>query len=86
MTEYLPVEPDDLCPDAIFERWPDTVPVHGITILDALRPEGNRALHVVHDTAAPIWVLIGMVRSVLADLESRWVIEDYQDADDDHDD
>ena len=84
--EYEPVSADDLCPDAIFDRWPDTVPVHGITILDALRPEGNRALHVVHDTAAPIWVLIGMVRSVLADLESRWVIEDYQDADDDHDD
>ena len=43
MTEYLPVEPDDLCPDAIFDRWPDTVPVHGIVILDAIRPEGNRA-------------------------------------------
>lgn len=83
MTEYLPVNPEDLCSESIFERWPDTVPVHGITILDALRPEGNRALHVVHDSSAPIWVLIGMVRSVLSDLEARWVIEDYQDVDDD---
>ena len=84
MTEYLPVEPEDLCPDAIFDRWPDTVPCHGITILDAIRPEGTRALPVVHDSAAPLWVLIGMVRSVLADLEARWVVEDYQDDDNDN--
>jgi len=84
--EYEPVSADELCPQAVVDRWPEAVPIHGITIVDAIRPDGRRALHVCHDTDAPIWVLIGMVRSVLADLESRWVIEDYQDADDDHDD
>lgn len=81
--EYEPVAPTDLWPDAVFDRWPDTIPVHGITILDALRPDGHRGLHVVHDTGAPPWVLIGMVRCVLADLESRWIAESYEENDDD---
>ena len=77
--EYEPVSPDDLCPPAVFDRWPDTIPVHGITILDAVRPEGNRAVHVVHDSDAPIWVLVGLLKCVLADLEARWIGEQYTD-------
>ena len=79
--DYNHVEPVDLCPPAITERWPDTIPVHGITILDALRPDGARALHVLHDTEAPMWVLIGLLKCVLADLETRWVVVDYTDND-----
>lgn len=80
--EYEPVAATDLWPEAVFDRWPDTVPVHGITILDAMRPEGNRAVHVIHDTDAPIWVLIGLLKCVLSDLEARWVGQQYQDVDD----
>ncbi len=77
--EYEPVSPDQLWPPAAFERWADTVPVHGITILDGIRPEGNRAVHVIHDTDAPIWVLVGLLKCVLADLEARWIGEQYTD-------
>jgi len=77
MTEYQPVNATDLCSQAVFDLWPDTVPVHGITIIDAIRPDGHHGLHVVHDNAVPIWVLIGMLKCVTADLEARWVGEDY---------
>ena len=79
--DYEPVEAADLWPAAVVDRWPDTVPVHGITILDAIRPDGNRAVHVCHDTDAPMWVLIGLLKCVLADLETRWVITDYTESD-----
>jgi len=82
MTEYEPVNASDLWPDAVFERWPDTIPVHGITILDALRPDGHHGLHVIHNTGAPIWVLVGMLKCILADLEARWVGEGYIEDDD----
>ena len=85
MTEYQPVNATDLCSDTVFELWPDTVPVHGITIIDALRPDGHHGLHVVHDTGVPVWVLVGMVKCVLADLEARWVGEDYVGEYDDED-
>jgi hypothetical protein len=81
MLEYEPVEPHHLWPEELWDLWPDTVPVHGITVLDALRPDGNRAVHVVHDTGAPIWVLVGLLRCVLADLEARWIGEGYDDHD-----
>jgi hypothetical protein len=79
--EYEPVEAAHLWPPALFEQWPDTVPMHGITILDALRPNGDRAVHVVHDTEAPVWVLVGLLKCVLADLEARWIGEGYEDSD-----
>jgi len=79
--DYEPVEAADLWSEAIFDRWPDTVPIHGITILDAIRPDGHRAVHVAHDTDAPIWVLVGLLRCVIADLETRWVITDYNESD-----
>jgi hypothetical protein len=79
--EYEPVSADELCPPAVADRWPEAVPVHGITILDAIRPDGRRALHVCHDTDAPMWVLIGLLKCVLADLETRWVVTDYTDDD-----
>jgi hypothetical protein len=79
--DYEPVSADELWPDAIFDRWPETVPVHGITILDGIRPDGRRAVHVCHDTDAPMWVLIGLLRCVLSDLEARWVITDYTEDD-----
>jgi hypothetical protein len=79
--EYEPVSADELCPQAVVDRWPDAVPIHGITILDAIRPDGRRALHVCHDTDAPMWVLIGLLKCVLSDLEARWVITDYTEDD-----
>lgn len=78
MPEYEPVEAAHLWPQALFDQFPDTVPMHGITILDALRADGNRAVHVVHDTGAPVWILVGLLKCVLADLEARWIGEGYE--------
>lgn len=79
----------DLVPPAIAEAWPNSVPMHVLVIFDGLRSDGARALHAVHEEGAPPWVLIGMLKSILADIEARWVeadwIEDDEEEDDDDD-
>ena len=48
-----------------------------LVLIDAIRPDGAHGLHAVHDTDAPVWVLIGMLRAVLVDLEHRWAEADW---------
>ena len=79
------VTAQDLIPKVVGEQWHDTIPMHTVLVVDALRPDGARGLHVIHDSGAPAWVLIGMLRSILADLEYRWTAEDYIDDEDDDD-
>jgi hypothetical protein len=87
VTEYVGVSASDLVPTVVAEHWAEAIPIHGMVILDAMRPpDGGRALHVVHDTGCPPWTLIGMLRAVCADLETRWAEETYQDVDDYEDD
>lgn len=75
----------DLVPKVIADAWPNSVPNHVLVIFDGLRSDGARALHAVHEEGAPPWVLIGMLRSILADLEARWAEADWIDDDEDDD-
>lgn len=53
------------------EHWKDSIPIHAFLIIDAIRPDGGRGLQAVYDDSSPPWVLIGMLRSILVDMESR---------------
>lgn len=53
------------------------LPVHGITIIAGIRPEGREAVHVLHNTDAPLWVLIGLLDSVRQDLLNMWQTDNY---------
>lgn len=75
MTDHLTAH--DLVPAAIADWWQDSIPVHSLVLIDAIRPDGAHGLHAVHDTDAPVWVLIGMLRAVLVDLEHRWADADW---------
>lgn len=83
--DRINLTPQDLIPKIVGDQWNDTVPMHTVLVVDALRPDGARGLHVIHDSGAPAWVLIGMLRSILADLEHRWTAADYIDDEDDDD-
>lgn len=58
----------DIVPTAASDLWADMVPHHGIVIITGLRPEGGEAIHIIHNTDAPIWTLIGMLEAVKSDL------------------
>lgn len=75
----------DLVPDVIANAWPNSVPNHVVVIFDGLRADGARALHAVHEDGAPPWVVIGMLRAILVDLETRWAHVDWIEDDDEDD-
>lgn len=72
----------DIIAPVVAEHWKESIPVHAFLIIDAIRPDGSHGLHAVHDSASSPWVLIGMLRSILVDLEARWVSEEWMDGDD----
>lgn len=76
----------DLVPPAIAEAWPNSVPNHVLVIFDGIRSDGSRALHAVHEEGAPPWILIGMLRAILTDLEIRWADVEWTEDDDEEDD
>lgn len=76
-SEMNGVSPTDMVPPAASKLWQEIMPVHGISIIVGIRPEGRQAVHVVHDTDAPIWVLIGLLDSVRHDLLSLWQTDSY---------
>jgi hypothetical protein len=76
----------DLVTDTVAAEWPESVPVHAVVIVDGLHKSGKHALQVVHDTDCPMWVLIGMLRSVLVDIETRWAGIDWSVDEEDDDD
>jgi hypothetical protein len=83
-----PLNAADIIPQIVQEHWKDSIQVHAFLIVDAIRPDGSHGLHAVHDEASPPWVLIGMLRSILVDLESRWINEAWvtDDEEDENDD
>ena len=81
-TDRPDLNASDIIPDAVAEHWQDSIPVHALLVIDAIRGDGSHGLHVVHDSGAPPWVLIGMMRSILVDLEARWVGEEWMVNDD----
>lgn len=83
MSEIAAVSAQDMMPPAASELWPEAVPVHGLTIVAALRPDGAQALHVLYDSDSPAWVLIGMLDAVRRDFLDAWSEASYRDEDDD---
>jgi hypothetical protein len=77
-----PTTAADLIPQFVQEHWPDTIPVSAFLIVDAIREDGGHGLQVIHDETSPPWLLIGMLRAVLVDLESRWINEEWLVGDD----
>jgi len=73
----------DLVPTVIADAWPHSVPMHTLVLIDGLRHDGARALHAVHEEGCPPWVLIGMLRAILVDLEARWSEADWIENDED---
>lgn len=67
-----PVSAQDMIPPQVAAIWPESVPVHAITIIDAIRPDGKHALHAVQSDGTSPWILIGMLRAITADLETQW--------------
>lgn len=68
----------ELISDAIYDRWPDVVPVNVVIIMDALSPSNQRSLYVLNNTDCPPWVLQGMLNLVQADNRSAWEAEGYR--------
>lgn len=68
----------ELISDAIFERWPDVVPVNVVIIMDALSASNQRSLYVLNNTDCPPWVLQGMLSLVQADVRSAWESEAWR--------
>lgn len=86
MPEYRFVSATDVVPEAVSTLWPEMVPHHGISIITGLRPEGGEAIHVIHNTDAPVWTLIGMLEAVKADLIFMFQQVDYKRNTNDDDD
>jgi len=85
-----PVSAQDMIPPQVAAQWPESVPVHAITLIDAIRPDGKHALHAMQSDGTAPWILIGMLRAVTADLEAQWaeaawVVDDEDDYEDDDD-
>lgn len=76
-SNFIAVSPHDMVPPAASNLWPEMLPVHGLAIITGLRPNGGEAVHVVHNTDAPLWVLIGLLETVRADLLNCWQSESY---------
>ena len=76
----------DIVPEAMSDLWPDSVPVHAVTIAAVLRPDGKQAIQVLHNSDATVWVLLGMLECVSADLRDAWVSYSWSNGADDDDD
>lgn len=79
----------ELVSDAIFDRWPDIIPVNVVVIMDALTSNNERAMFAMNNTDCPPWVLQGMLNLIQKDVEQSWQDQAWQTSefeDDDSDD
>lgn len=79
----------ELVSDAIFDRWPDIIPVNVVVIMDALTSNNERAMFAMNNTDCPPWVLQGMLSLIQKDVEQSWQDQAWQTSefeDDDSDD
>lgn len=81
----MSLTPQDIVPESMSTLWPDSVPVHAITVAAVLRPDGKQAIQVLHNSDATVWVLLGMLECVSADLRSAWVSYGWSEENDDDD-
>lgn len=82
-SEITSVSPTEMVPPAASALWPEMLPVHGVSIVVGLRPNGSEAVHVIHNSDAPLWVLIGLLESVKQDLVRCWQEDHYEASEED---
>lgn len=84
------ISSQELISKAVYDRWPDIVPMNVVLVIDALAPNNQRSLFVLNNTDCPPWVLQGMLSLVQADVRSAWEEQGWQTGelsfDDDSDD
>lgn len=78
MVEEAPdISAAELISDAVYQRWPEVVPMNVVIIMDALSASNQRSLYVLNNTDCPPWVLQGMLNLVQADVRSAWENEGW---------
>lgn len=75
----------ELVSEAIFDRWPNIIPVNVMVIMDALTENNQRAMFALNNTDCPPWVLQGMLSLITKDVERTWQEQDWQTSDFDGD-
>lgn len=75
----------ELVSEAIFDRWPDIIPVNVVVIMDALTSNNERAMFAMNNTDCPPWVLQGMLNLISKDVEQSWQDQAWQTTDFDGD-
>lgn len=68
----------ELVSEAIFDRWPDIIPVNVVVIMDALTTDNQRAMFALNNTDCPPWVLQGMLSLISKDVEQSWQDQAWQ--------
>lgn len=77
------LDPAQIVPPVVNDIWPGIVPIHAITIVDAITEDGRRAIFTLVDTAQPDWVSIGLLETVKAEVTALWTSDVvYAEADD----
>lgn len=91
--EPISLDPADIVPPIVNNIWPGIVPLHAITIVDAITEDGRRAIYTLVDTAQPDWVTIGLLETVKTEVAALWTADVYyaeeetgEDEDDEYDD
>lgn len=84
------VSAQECVPLVVSRLWPDVVPMHAISIIDAINAEGRRELIVLTDSEQPPWVTYGLLGLVRSDVQADWsdggtypYIEEDEDEDED---
>ena len=83
----ITLDPAQIVPPIMDSLFPGIVPIHAITIVDAITEDGSRALFSLVDSAQPDWVTIGMLDLLKSDVTALWTADTvYATAEDDDDD
>lgn len=83
----ITLDPAQIVPPIVDSLFPGIVPIHAITIVDAITEDGSRALFSLVDSAQPDWVTIGMLDLLKSDVTALWTADTvYATAEDDDDD
>jgi hypothetical protein len=71
------VSAHDCIPAIVATLWPDIIPIHAISIVVGISPEGGQSLYVLTDSDQPPWVCAGMLTLVKTDVEASWTADSW---------
>lgn len=71
------VSAHDCVPAIVATLWPDIIPIHAISIVVGISPEGGQSLYVLTDSDQPPWVCTGMLSLVKTDVEASWTADSW---------